>query len=83
MAETTRGRSATKELEAEVARLIAYLNDQVVPEVRRSSSLGLRAAAEQLHRMAEHLDRRARQAGEPGGPAAERAAEPGPASAQP
>ena len=55
-------RSAGRDLEAEVTRLIAYLNDHVVPEVRRSSSVGLRAAAEQLHRMAEHLDRSATRA---------------------
>ncbi len=50
-------RGAAREVEAEVKRLIGYMNDEVVPEVRRSSSVGLRAAAEQLQKMAEHLDR--------------------------
>jgi len=45
------------EAETEVARLIAYVNDDVVPEVRRGSSRGLRAAAEQLEELAQHLDR--------------------------
>ena len=49
-------RNVGKEVEAEVTRLITYLNDEVVPEVRRSSSAGLRLAAEQLSRMAEHLE---------------------------
>ncbi len=50
-------RDVVAEVETEVARLIAYVNDEVVPEVRRGSSRGLRAAAEQLGRMAEELDR--------------------------
>ena len=69
------------EVEAEFGRLmahinIAYLNDEVVPEVRRSCSAGLRLAAEQLGRMAEQLDRGTpggRAAGAPAGPAAARA----------
>jgi hypothetical protein len=43
-------------MEEEVRRVIAYLNDQVVPQVRRNSSSALRVAAEQLARMADHLD---------------------------
>jgi hypothetical protein len=50
-------RGMVAEVETEVARLIAYVNDEVVPEVRRGSSRGLRAAAEQLGQMAEQLDR--------------------------
>jgi hypothetical protein len=45
-------------MEDEVKRVIAYLNDQVVPQVRQNSSSALRCAAEQLGRLAEHLDRR-------------------------
>jgi hypothetical protein len=40
----------------EVKRVIAYLNDEVVPEVRQGSSRALRAAAAQLEKLAEHLD---------------------------
>ncbi len=43
-------------VEDEVRRIIAYLNDEVVPEVRRNSSQALRSAAEQLSRLAQHLD---------------------------
>jgi hypothetical protein len=45
-------------IEGEVKRVIAYLNDDVVPEVRRNSSTALRAASRGLARMAEHLDQR-------------------------
>jgi hypothetical protein len=55
-------------IEDEVKRVIAYLNDQVVPQVRQNSSSALRSAAEQLGRLADHLDQRskagAQQAGE-------------------
>lgn len=47
-------------IEDEVKRVIAYLNDQVVPQVRQNSSSALRCAAEQLGRLAEHLDQRSR-----------------------
>ena len=43
-------------VEEEVRRVIAYLNDEVVPQVRRNSSTALRAAAQQLSSLAEHLD---------------------------
>jgi hypothetical protein len=43
--------------EDDVKRVITYLNDKVVPEVRESSSKALRIAAEQLGRLADHLDR--------------------------
>lgn len=45
-------------IEDEVKRVIGYLNDQVVPQVRQNSSSALRAAAEQLARLADHLDER-------------------------
>jgi hypothetical protein len=45
-------------IEGEVKRVIAYLNDDVVPEVRRNSSTALRAASQRLARLAEHLDQR-------------------------
>jgi hypothetical protein len=43
-------------VEEEVRRTIAYINDDVVPRVRRSASDVLRSTAEHLSRMAEHLD---------------------------
>jgi hypothetical protein len=45
-------------IEDEVKRVIGYLNDQVVPQVRQNSSSALRSAAEQLTRLADHLDQR-------------------------
>jgi glutamyl-tRNA reductase len=50
--------SAAPRVEEEVKKVITWLNDEVVPEIRRNSSKGLRAAAEQLQKLAEHLDRR-------------------------
>ena len=43
-------------VEQEVRRVIAYLNEEVVPDIRREGSQALRAAAEQLHKLAQHLD---------------------------
>ena len=45
-------------VEEEVKKVIAYLNDEVVPQVRQDSSQALRIAAEQLTRLAEHLDKK-------------------------
>jgi hypothetical protein len=42
--------------EDDVKRVIAYLNDKVVPEVREHSSKALRIAADQLSRLADHLE---------------------------
>jgi hypothetical protein len=43
-------------IEDEVKRVIAYMNDQVVPQVRQNSSSALRMAAEQLGRLADYLE---------------------------
>jgi uncharacterized coiled-coil protein SlyX len=43
-------------IEDEVRRVITYLNDQVVPQVRQNSSSALRAASEQLGRLADYLE---------------------------
>ena len=50
--------SAGPRIEEDVRRVINYLNDEVVPEVRRQSSTALRYAANELGRLAEHLERR-------------------------
>ena len=47
---------ALPRVEEEVKKLIAHLNDQVVPQLRQGSSQALRAAAEQLRKLAEQLD---------------------------
>jgi hypothetical protein len=43
-------------LEEDVKRVITYLNERVVPEVRENSTKALRIAAEQLARLADHLE---------------------------
>jgi hypothetical protein len=48
---------AVPRVEEELKKIIAFLNDEVVPKVREDSSKGLRIAAEQLTKLAEHLDR--------------------------
>jgi hypothetical protein len=48
---------AMPRVEEEVKKVIAYLNDEVVPEVRQNSSKALRTASEQLAKLAERLDR--------------------------
>ena len=49
---------ALPRVEEEVKKVITYLNDEVVPQVRQNSSQALRVAAEHLSRLAEHLDKR-------------------------
>ena len=44
--------------EAELQRVIRYMNDEVVPEVRREGSDALRSAAEQLRKLAEYIESR-------------------------
>ena len=47
---------ASQKLEHEKERVITYLNNEVVPAIRNHSSKALRAAAEQLSRLAEYMD---------------------------
>ena len=48
--------TAIPRVEEELKKVISYLNDEVVPHIRQNSSQGLRAAAEQLRKLADHLD---------------------------
>ncbi len=43
-------------VEAEVRRVIAYLNDEVVPEVRRDGARALQRLALELRRLANRMD---------------------------
>jgi hypothetical protein len=43
-------------VEEELKKLIAHLNDQVVPQLRQGSSQALRNAADGLRKLAEQLD---------------------------
>ena len=51
---------AADKMERESERMIAYLNDEVVPAIRQGSTKALRTAAEQLNRLAEYMDRNRR-----------------------
>lgn len=42
--------------EEELRRVVRYINDEVVPEVRRNGSAALRGAAAELQRLAERMD---------------------------
>lgn len=48
---------AARRAEAEVKRLIAVMNDEIVPAIRQDSGKALRLVAEQLHKLADALDR--------------------------
>ncbi len=47
---------ARRSLEEESDKVIAYLNDEVVPAIRQGSSKALRTAAEKLSRLAEYME---------------------------
>jgi hypothetical protein len=47
---------AVPRLEEELQKVIALLNDQVIPQLRQGSSQAIRAAAERLRKMADQLD---------------------------
>jgi hypothetical protein len=49
-------KEAGKRAEEELGRVLRFIDDEVVPEVRRSGSSALRAAAEQLQKLAQNLD---------------------------
>ena len=47
---------AGTKLEEDLRRLTTYINDEIIPDVRRHGSHALRAAADELHRLAKHMD---------------------------
>ncbi len=47
---------AAPKVEDELKKLIAYLNDQVVPQLRQDSAQALRVAADGLRKLAEQVD---------------------------
>jgi hypothetical protein len=65
-------RDAAARIEEELRGVAAYINDVVVPEVRLHGSQALRAAAEQLQKLAQRMDdrRAAAQGGSPPTPPA-------------
>ena len=47
---------ALPRVEEELKKVIAYLNDQVVPQLRQDSAHALHVAADQLRKLAQQLD---------------------------
>jgi len=45
-------------IEEELRRVVKYINDEVVPEVRKNGSDALRAAATEMQRLADYIDSR-------------------------
>jgi len=58
---------AMPRLEDEVKKVIAYLNDEVVPGVRGNSVKALRTASDQLSKLADKWEQ-AQTGAQPGGP---------------
>jgi hypothetical protein len=54
-----------RKMDDEVEKLISYINDEVVPQVRQHSSRALRVAADKLARFADYMEER--DAGKTGG----------------
>ena len=51
-------RDVAARLEEELRRVVTYINDQVVPEIRENGTQALRAAAEELQKLAQRMDDR-------------------------
>jgi trans-2-enoyl-CoA reductase len=51
-------REAAARAEEEVRRVVTYINDEVMPEIRVNGSHALRAAAEELQKLAQRMDDR-------------------------
>ena len=57
-------RDAAARAEEELRRVVTYINDEVVPEVRHNGSQALRFAATELQKLAQHMDDRRAAAGQ-------------------
>jgi len=53
-------KDAASHLETDLRNVVKYINDEVVPDVRRNGSEALRAAAAELHKLAQRMDEHAR-----------------------
>ena len=49
-------RGVASQVEEDLRRVVGYLNDEVMPDVRRNGSEALRFAAAELRRLAERID---------------------------
>jgi hypothetical protein len=52
-------KDAASHLETDLRSVVKYINDEVVPDVRRNGSEALRAAAAELHKLAQRMDEHA------------------------
>jgi hypothetical protein len=51
-------REAAARVEQEVRQIVTYINDEVVPDIRRNGSAALRSAAAELQKLAQRMDDR-------------------------
>lgn len=49
-------RGAGERVEEELRRAVRFIDEEVVPEVRRNGSVALRATAERLRKLADGID---------------------------
>lgn len=49
-------REAAEHLEEDLRKFTKYVNDEIVPDIRRNSLEALRDAAAELHRLAQRMD---------------------------
>ena len=61
-------REAATHVETDLRKLVSYINDEVMPDVRRNGSSALRSAASELQRLAERMDESNRGAPPPPAP---------------
>lgn len=57
-------REAANRVEEDLRHVVTYINDEVVPDVRRNGSQALRSAAAELQKLAERMDERRAASGE-------------------
>jgi len=58
-------RDAAAHLETDLRNVVKYINDDVVPEVRKNGSEALRVAAAELHKLAQKMDDHAQRTATP------------------
>jgi hypothetical protein len=58
-------RDAATHLEADLRRFATYVNDEIVPTVRREGSVALRDAAAELHKLAQRMEDHSRRTSSP------------------
>jgi len=51
-------REAAARVEEDLRHVVTYINDEVVPDIRKNSSQALRSAAAELQKLAQRMDDR-------------------------